>query len=354
LLPEGTLVYDTLDNETDVNGVGGTISNVNFVSGKYAKGALMESASTNLLANPNFENNTSEVLDNWTYVGTPAYNTTNASNTTFGVAAVKVNINNYFRQSIGVTANATYTLSAYMKGDNGILPGRLHINWLDSSQGFISNNICVGNCTAKPTVNTSLERYQTQATAPSNAAYAQVVIDGGNLSYVWVDAIQLEQKLYASSFVSGAKADSILTYDTNTTARDNFNPVAGTLEMWVRPEWDGNDAGIRWFFSEYYDGGNYFILRKKSSAQLTFEINTSFSHIAPLSYELTDWIGDSGSIANVTFNGTVVSISNANATINATDNVTLYKVFDADRTSTLYNFTVWHNTTNTNTTEFLN
>ncbi|MBW2984220.1 hypothetical protein KY361_03840, partial [Candidatus Woesearchaeota archaeon] len=316
LMPRGTLLYDMLENETDVNAIGGSISNAGFVGGKYADGILMEATSTNLIINPSFEDNSSG-LDNWTAVNSPKYNTTNASNTSFGVASVRVNLNNHYEQVVEVDANAVYTLSEYLKSETGTMTGRLHIHWLNSSRAFISTNICAtGNCSSKPTINTSYVRYQTTETAPANAAYARIIIDNSNASYVWVDAVQFEKKPYATSFVTGARAEGTLMYNTTIAARDNFNPAAGTVEMWVKPEWDGNDTGTHWFFREYNDTGNYFLFGKRQSAQLVFEINSSitignstYSNYSYTTADISSWVKDEWHFIAATWNNSIGNMS---------------------------------------------
>ncbi|MFH1848582.1 MAG: PGF-pre-PGF domain-containing protein [archaeon] len=235
VLPDGTSFYDSLQNATQTGYVGGTGANVRYVAGKFGNAALIEGPYTNPLSNPSFES----ALINWTTAGSPRLNNTNFTNTSYGNSSVKVNVNNYVKQTVPASGNTAYTLSMYIMSETSA-KGRLHINWLDENGSIIESSLTCPGC--RPTVNRSMVRYKASLTSPANTRYAEIIIDSNNNSYVWVDAIQFEQGSYATAF-TGERQSTGLTYDSLDIG------TSGTLEMWARPEWDGASQSYNVFFT---------------------------------------------------------------------------------------------------------
>jgi len=215
---------------------------------------------------------------NWTLSGSPIYNlsTTDAPD---GRGGVVVNLNNYYKQTVSVTGGADYTLSAYMKAANeSEVYGRLHINWLDSGGNVISTSpICGPNITCSipnPTVTTSFVRYNGSTVSPSNAVEAEVVIDANDEKYVQVDAVQFEENAYATSFINDSSLDGIRGGSQLMYSRDdNWNGDSGTVELFIRPTWNGSDTTRHVLFD--VDGTRNALSQDFSIEHTTYQSNAT-------------------------------------------------------------------------------
>ena len=131
-------------------------------------------AGTNLLSNPGFESGTSS----WNKFGSPT--TTSISHS--GSLAAKVSGSNVMTQLVSVTAGKHYLLKQWMRGSNGNEIGRVQVNWYTSNYTFISVDWL------KPKLTTSYKLFRLVATAPSNAAWAEVYVDAdGGQGWIYVD-----------------------------------------------------------------------------------------------------------------------------------------------------------------------
>jgi hypothetical protein len=297
-LPKGALFYESFDNQSYINAVEGVSANISYESGKYSNSVSVESETINLLYNPSLEVNYSngdyiQTPKNWTRVNLPAYNQTGFNKS--GFCGVKVNIENYYYQNRSVSANAVYSLSAYLKADTGTARGRLHIDWYkntypsdtspNKNNSYISTTLNPGDNTdpARPFVNsTDFTRYELTVTSPSNAAYARIYLDSDNTSYVIIDDVQLESKAFARSYTNGKRSNGMLSYQINPSYnnRSRINSDAWTVEMWVKPKWNQSDSEVRAFL--YIQ--DYLFIGKTSAQNLVIGLNNTLITAAQ------DWV----------------------------------------------------------------
>ncbi|MFO7710345.1 MAG: MopE-related protein [Candidatus Woesearchaeota archaeon] len=212
-LPSGTIIYDNFDHERDNH------INPHYSEGLTNKGILLESATTNLLKNPDFES-VSDDLVQWHAHNEPSVNTSSDN-------SVRVNRNNYYTQVVEINPDKEYTFSAYIRSVTGEAFGRLHLEWLDESMGFIETGLICGagtNCSVTPLVNESFTRESATLKSPSNARYARVYLDSHNESYVLMDNVQLEEKPYPTSYTSDARNVTFAEYDAEA---ENY-----TINLW--------------------------------------------------------------------------------------------------------------------------
>ncbi len=76
------------------------------------------------------------------------------------------------------------------------------------------------------------------------------------------------------------------TADGTNVAYENFDPNQGTLEFWVKPNWNGNDGVVHYIYGIQYDGSNNVLLYKHANDRLYFMHNGS-SHYSDFS--ISDW-----------------------------------------------------------------
>jgi hypothetical protein len=178
-----------------------------FEPGKFGQAVMVEEGTTNLVTNPSFESgNTGWHLDcggaienqpgwhgNWR--GRIVKDGTEAGH------------GRIYQGGIAVTPGRPYTLSCYAKALSGATRFLLIIQWRDASNVVISQEI---------TYNVPISdwrRYYVTGTAPSNAASAIVYIyvdKSAAVDYLF-DAVQFEQKPYATSFIDGTRSAETLT-----------------------------------------------------------------------------------------------------------------------------------------------
>lgn len=143
------------------------------------------------------------------------------------VSTTNSNTTNLGCSNISISPNTTYTLSAYVKTN---VPNkvRLLLEWYDASGAWIG-----GTESNHVTVTNQVVRISVTATSPSNAAKVTAYVRGINSSGEWfeVDAVQLEAKPYATSFIDGTRAAETLTIPTAGV----LNPQEGTIEFWWNP-----------------------------------------------------------------------------------------------------------------------
>lgn len=123
-----------------------------------------------------------------------------SGNYSVSVVGVASGVEGYVQMNdlaISVSASSSYTESVYMSTSNvGNTGAFIHINWYDSTNTFI-NGVDAGAVSGT----TSTQRHTLSITSPSNAAHAQpvfIIDDSGTVTF---DAIQLEQKAYATPYL---------------------------------------------------------------------------------------------------------------------------------------------------------
>ncbi|MCB9362274.1 hypothetical protein H6504_02465 [Candidatus Woesearchaeota archaeon] len=233
-LPEKSKIYDELNNPSTISANDGEYDAVTFLVAKNANGTALEKATTNMLGNPTFEEGNMTYLNSWQVVGEPQKNwTLNIE----GNYSVIVNRNHYYMQTVPVTPNTEYTLSATMRSVSGTTHGRLHVDWLDSTQQYLGTCLICGlgnTCAFTPELTVTPERKSANMTSPSGAVYARIYVDAQNSSYTVVDDMQFEKSSFATSFVNGSRAATYIEYDISS----HYNDSAGTIGFWFRPFWN--------------------------------------------------------------------------------------------------------------------
>ncbi|NTU46675.1 DUF2341 domain-containing protein [Candidatus Roizmanbacteria bacterium] len=196
-------------------------------------------ATTNLVTNPSFETG----VGGWSaYSGIQSftqdvsvYNSGKASLKMITVSSGVAGWSSVYTDEISVTAQTSYTASAYFKsdisGDSNV--GSIVLRWYDSNHNYISNNQG-----ANINRSTSWQRVRSTATSPSNAAYVRVQVTGynpinSNLNY-WFDSIQFEQNTRVTDYCDGsltnrgiAKWNGTAHASTSTCVQGNNGTING-------------------------------------------------------------------------------------------------------------------------------
>jgi len=203
-------------------------------------GVLIEEGTTNLLLNPSFEtdSNSDGLADQWS-IGVRGIGDSNRTHAVsrvpslfHGLYAQRVEITGgvtnsqptrLSSQKVNITPGSVYVATAYVKAsvaDKVVIA----LVWEDSSSQYISESI------SSKKAGTSVTRITVTGTAPPNAARVAIYIQGINQIGEWfeVDAAQLEQKPYATSFVDGTRQPETLTVPTA-----GMNPKEWTIEFWA-------------------------------------------------------------------------------------------------------------------------
>ena len=212
-----------------------------FEPGKFGKAIMVEEGTTNLLANPSFEtdSNSDGLADNWTVM----VRGTGDSSRTHAVSRVQALLHGSYAQRLEITGGVTNTNGSGLQSASvNVTPGQVYtasayvrasvadkvmmsLRWVDSTGAYITDTY------SQQKVGTSVTRITVTGTAPANAARVSVVIYGINQVGEWleVDAVQLEQKPYATSFTDGTRVPETLTIPTAGVLK----PQEGTVECWV-------------------------------------------------------------------------------------------------------------------------
>lgn len=173
----------------------------------------------NIIQNPNFETNTT----GWSTSGSIGASLSRSiiyfqSGVASGAIQATTGSGNLTMNSQGgttaatVTANSTYTASAYIRAGVTSKTGRVDIVWLNGAGTTISTS--TGSATSL--TSGSFVRVSTTATAPSNAAYAQVSITMATVNIgevYYVDSVQLELGSSASTYLDFMDAVTLYDYE---------------------------------------------------------------------------------------------------------------------------------------------
>jgi len=167
-----------------------------------------EEATTNLVPNPSFEVSTaytgssrvSLARDN-TY---SAYGSYALKATCDGTGSPSVYPNSSSGGRLPVTSGQNYTFSAYVRDGNTALPFKIVLEW------YTSANVSLGSVSSISITPSSSQwtRMIFTATAPATAAFCTPLIQGQGTpaasSIFYADALQLEAKNYATSYIDGS------------------------------------------------------------------------------------------------------------------------------------------------------
>jgi hypothetical protein len=237
-LVQGVKIYEPLDSYDALirTKIGYTPYSNTYSEDKgfqlYSKGIrnnsfLIEGSGENLLSDPGFEENLWDKDDK---------NPTRVNNFYEGSYSARVNQYNYFRQAVSVSGNEFYTLSAYMRSEDVNAYGRLHIAWLDPYGSLIDTSLICGigtQCSSTPLLNQTWQRFQMTDMAPKNAKYAIIYADAHNTSYVYIDNMQFEKNIYATSFMYDSRPKGELEFDLRSQ-----DMKTGSIIFWMQPEWN--------------------------------------------------------------------------------------------------------------------
>lgn len=226
-----------------------------FEPGRFGKAIMVEEGTTNLLRNPSFETG---ALSDWT-TGFGLGITGNASIVTspvfHGNYAVKIEITSSTsisdasaKQTINFAAGTTITISAYLLDIQGNVQAELTIRCSDGQGGYqFLRKVFTspGRCVFTVTIPTGYTADQIWVSIRPKSV--------GVVGYVIWDAVQLEAKPYATSFIDGTRAAETLTIPTAGV----LNPQEGTVEMrlYVNPA-HRDPSSVRRFFGHQPGPGN--------------------------------------------------------------------------------------------------
>jgi hypothetical protein len=175
-----------------------SVQPVRFLEGRHGDGLLVEEATTNLITNPSVEAG----LTGWTVAASGSgHSIERVTDRSFsGVASVKLTRGTGNSQArapgVSLVAGTTYTWSVRVLAPVGVTYSILLSNFAGSTLGSQTNIAGTG-------------RWETRTgTAVAGAAGNHVLtveITGPSSGAVlWVDAAQVEQKAYATSYVDGS------------------------------------------------------------------------------------------------------------------------------------------------------
>jgi fibronectin type 3 domain-containing protein len=235
-------------------------------------------SSVNLVENPGFE--TGSLSPNWSNnSGTGFVATIQASSAFEGTDCLKSNNAASINQSVTVTTNVPYTLSAFIAQDSSF-PGEIatiRIDWYNSGT-FLSSAVS-GNITTSSTY----QRAVVTSTAPGTATRALLVLVGSTVNptrTVLHDAVQFEQAAGASGYYDG-KTPLVNAIDNQ--APQDYSNVSGTnfLNMSVQGmlgqitlHWNNPPSSFSGAFD--YIGGVFEIWRQiTASNQSTLSVDGS-------------------------------------------------------------------------------
>lgn len=252
-----------------------------FEAGKFGKAVMVEEGTTNLLANPSFETGN---FTNWYLFagyGGATYEVT-SEKTWHGSYSVKITADGTASGNVGIsqgiasaTAGVTYTFSVKLAGTLGANKVYLAFRWQTADNTIIKDD----NFYISEVMPQAFKTYSATATAPENTAkmevHVRIVKDAVGVLYV--DAAQLEQKLYATSFIDGTRAAEELT----TTLHDKIDVTdQWTIECRLKPnlfQFAFMGIGSRaaaWQLGEYYQANktNVVLWRNHNSPAYNIEL----------------------------------------------------------------------------------
>ena len=193
-------------------------------------GVLIEEGTINLVSNPDFEVDTG----GWnTWGGIIARDTTEHY---YGLASLRVELpsggnawDGTYSNPITVTAEVTYTFSVKLKNQVAGVPMIAGIFRAD-------NNAQIGTTTFTST--TGWIAKTVTATIPVGVTSVYVRVSRNNYSSAttfWVDGFQLEQKPYATSFISGTRANEELKIPSSSVFMSDDWTIAFRCKLVLTP-----------------------------------------------------------------------------------------------------------------------
>ncbi len=123
-------------------------------------------------------------------------------------------------------------------------------------------------------LNGKLDGIATYSNPIESSAAISLIIGAGDAS----GAEPWKGKIDEFAVYNRSKSADEIYYDYLAGAQQNFDRKRGTLELWVRPNWDGND-GINHtiFFSGYSSDNDSFFIYKSETNKLVFKTSNNRS-----------------------------------------------------------------------------
>ncbi|BCV23300.1 LamG domain-containing protein [Gelria sp. Kuro-4] len=209
-----------------------------YETGKFAQAWWGEEGTTNVVADPSFETGTG-----WTFGAGGSRISTDHWHGGYCAKSTSNLSEDIQQTNIAVTGGTTHTLSWYGKSDTPGSPagnGFVHFRLYNSSGVEITTPISGWTYDSGfgyykiITLQNYWLRDSAQIVLPTNAAKMTLYFSwrsGTNPgTYALYDAIQLEQKPYATSFIDGTRSLETLTIPTAGV----LSATQGTLECWIR------------------------------------------------------------------------------------------------------------------------
>ena len=276
---------------------------VRVVEGPWegSQALVVEEGTENVIQNPSVEVDTS----GWTFYSAPSYISRSNERAYSGNYSMKVsgtNESGSMQTSAGsselmaTSAGEVWAASAYVwrdTSDTATAP-QLYMEFLDARQARVG----ISYVLADPEKVDEWQRVVVTGTAPASAAYVWVLcpylgIPDGGMALVYYDAVQLEQKPYATGYCDGDQGPGYSWYGIphkDTGAREGtlahmssagvINGRAGSVNIWWQPEHASDVDYHRYLFNLrdgttdwgylYWDYGNdsYSFSELLSNAQV--------------------------------------------------------------------------------------
>lgn len=204
--------------------------------GKFTGAVAVEEATTNLVLTPflDIDSDLDGVPDNWTKTfgtGGAGYSvslTTKTDTLVPGQSCVMINnvsaTNPRIYQYITVLPSTTYTCKArwacdtvnatFKIGDGSSSSNTTHLNLQSSGTGRFEESI-----------------YTFTTGVAQTSVNLTFFVSAASTTIIWVDAVQLEQKSFATSYVSGSRSVSNLAYPNSLLQ----GATQGTISFWYKP-----------------------------------------------------------------------------------------------------------------------
>ena len=212
---------------------------VEYHEGKFGKALQIGNTTTNLVVNPSFESFTPGTPDNftgWTEVAGGGTVQAVASEILGSYACrltyPSAGATNYVSQSIAVSPSTQYTLSFYLTVDDGAMYYRVDGN-VSGSGGIVPTTYISTPGTQRVIV--------TFTTGASDTSLSLFFVRSGNDVDFTIDAVQLEQRAFATAFVDGSRTGGTLYHDIS-----NIDANEGTIMMWVKQDSINTAGGFLW------------------------------------------------------------------------------------------------------------